>query len=1342
MIVGYRHPALWLTLFVALALFVRAGLADDGLPAVSGASFAEGFDDVGPTLPGQDGPSNLIAAGWIFRNQSQPQGPVSWYGSDGGQSFNPHSGTGLMANDWNSGVCGSGAAISNWAILPAIPDQEAGDGMSFYVNGSIYSRSDRLQVRYSPSGGTGTGSGAAAVGDFTVLLLDVNPVPKGGWTEQTITLPGDGRIAFRYFLPDLGNCTFWGGFFGIDTLVIGSPPPGPIPIPQPGQTVTWDQSISPVVITGRVIIPAGGTVLVEPGVVIQVQANSTLVLEGDLIGQGTAGQPIQLTAPGWFPPAVEVYSRLELAHAQVTGQIALNGSGELFVADSLFQGSGMIGSMSGNYLNPRTAYVQIERSHFQGSLSLHVSLATVVLHDTTFQNSAPFLLNVYLDLDNVSIDGAGLVVSRDYQPHYLNNLTVSNAPGPALSLGGEHWGNDFLIGDNVVLQNNLYPLALGSGGLVPGSTLPATGNVNNYIAGPGFGDHRGPMTWPDVGIPYVITQFPNLGRVDILAGATVKLGPNAGFEADFRSVTARGRPEAPVTIERLDPAQAWGYILTPGRLEHTIVDGGDFGLVYALLGPPGYIDSSVLRHNNRAVLGPVIIRGTQFLNNNTGAKIGFPGDLNGSANANSFVGNTLAVETAYDATYNWWGHASGPSAPSNPGGQGDPVASGVPVVPFRSEPPAADHAPLVYLNEAAVMMEPGEQVMFNWESEDDNAVVAHKVLFSELGSAHFELIATLPGSRRSFVWTVPDIGFQTATGASTLRVVAVDSAGQEGWDEASFIIPTTDVVGTVTILTDLSGPFQAGEEVQLCFDLSDVPPGTYDVSFFLDGDRRTFPLGGATTNSNCLPLPARMPFVSTDLARIGVRIGGSQNRLKWFFSDYFTIELDPRLQDGPPQVTLLSPLPGQSFAPGSVVSISWAATDDEGVRAADVHASYDGGRTWHVLARDLPGQQQQFHWQTAADATFDEVRLRLVVKDLRFHHRSATVAIGLTGSDEPITGLTAANDGPAGPGEPVNLTATVSAGTNVTYLWDLGDGQTATGAAVSHSYAAVGEYTAVVTASNAAGTATATTTVLVLEAPITGLTAANDGPTPLGGPTQFVATISGGTNVSYSWDFGDGTGGNGATASHSYAAMGEYTAVVTASNAAGSVTAATSVTVTDPDEPIQGLTAANSSPVTLAETVHLTATVAAGSNVVYAWDFGDGNMGSGATAQHLYTAVGTYTAVVTATNSSGSVTATTQVVVADVPISGLLATSDSPTSLGQATNFTATTSGGTNVVYTWDFGDGRSGVGPLVSYIYETPGTYTVTVTAHNGVGSQTATTTVNVNATFYRIYLPAVLRP
>jgi PKD repeat protein len=58
--------------------------------------------------------------------------------------------------------------------------------------------------------------------------------------------------------------------------------------------------------------------------------------------------------------------------------------------------------------------------------------------------------------------------------------------------------------------------------------------------------------------------------------------------------------------------------------------------------------------------------------------------------------------------------------------------------------------------------------------------------------------------------------------------------------------------------------------------------------------------------------------------------------------------------------------------------------------------------------------------------------------------------------------------------------------------------------------------------------------------------------------------------------------------------------------------------------------------------------VTAGSNVGYAWDFGDGALGSGVTASHTYAAAGIYTAVVTATNGVSTLTATTGVTVTEL----------------------------------------------------------------------------------------------
>ncbi len=76
---------------------------------------------------------------------------------------------------------------------------------------------------------------------------------------------------------------------------------------------------------------------------------------------------------------------------------------------------------------------------------------------------------------------------------------------------------------------------------------------------------------------------------------------------------------------------------------------------------------------------------------------------------------------------------------------------------------------------------------------------------------------------------------------------------------------------------------------------------------------------------------------------------------------------------------------------------------------------------------------------------------------------------------------------------------------------------------------------------------------MTIEASITGLTAAVNTPIALGSGAHFTASVTGGTNVVYTWDFGDGTSGSGAAPDHTYAHPGNFTARITATNAAGSV---------------------------------------------------------------------------------------------------------------------------------------------------------------------------------------------
>jgi CSLREA domain-containing protein len=170
----------------------------------------------------------------------------------------------------------------------------------------------------------------------------------------------------------------------------------------------------------------------------------------------------------------------------------------------------------------------------------------------------------------------------------------------------------------------------------------------------------------------------------------------------------------------------------------------------------------------------------------------------------------------------------------------------------------------------------------------------------------------------------------------------------------------------------------------------------------------------------------------------------------------------------------------------------------------------------------------------------------------------------VTVSDAPIAGLTASHTGPAIVGQATTLAAAITGGTNVAYAWDFGDGSpTASGAAVNHTYAAVGSYTATVTATNSAGSASATAVVVVQDVPITGLAIETSAPSGIVGvPVIFTAVHATGTGRSYTWDFGDGTistkyvdVGDSPVVTHSYANSGNYTVKVTATNTSGSVTA-------------------------------------------------------------------------------------------------------------------------------------------------------------------------------------------
>jgi PKD repeat protein len=128
-----------------------------------------------------------------------------------------------------------------------------------------------------------------------------------------------------------------------------------------------------------------------------------------------------------------------------------------------------------------------------------------------------------------------------------------------------------------------------------------------------------------------------------------------------------------------------------------------------------------------------------------------------------------------------------------------------------------------------------------------------------------------------------------------------------------------------------------------------------------------------------------------------------------------------------------------------------------------------------------------------------------------------------------------------------------------------------------------------------------------------------------------------------------------------------------------------------------------------------------GTIVAYRWDFGDGGTASGATAQYIFNAGGAFTVSLEVEDDGGATdVAVLSVSVADndAPVAVIVA--DDAGSINQSLRFDgsqSTDSDGTVTAYSWDFGDGSTGTGPLFDKTYTTAGTYVVELTVTDDKG-------------------------
>ncbi len=157
-------------------------------------------------------------------------------------------------------------------------------------------------------------------------------------------------------------------------------------------------------------------------------------------------------------------------------------------------------------------------------------------------------------------------------------------------------------------------------------------------------------------------------------------------------------------------------------------------------------------------------------------------------------------------------------------------------------------------------------------------------------------------------------------------------------------------------------------------------------------------------------------------------------------------------------------------------------------------------------------------------------------------------------------------------GTPITFSGAVNekATQPVVATWDFGDGATAPGLTATHTFTSAGTYDVSLTAANGKGkgrdvrTCPVTVNEACQEASIVSMRASSMDP-----DTQtvirFSANVAGTPEISYVWDFGDGTTSSSTSPTHTYSSAGSYTVTLEVTNCGGSVSRTMTVTV-DPYE--------------------------------------------------------------------------------------------------------------------------------------------------------------------------------
>ncbi|MCB9189479.1 MAG: PKD domain-containing protein [Flavobacteriales bacterium] len=291
--------------------------------------------------------------------------------------------------------------------------------------------------------------------------------------------------------------------------------------------------------------------------------------------------------------------------------------------------------------------------------------------------------------------------------------------------------------------------------------------------------------------------------------------------------------------------------------------------------------------------------------------------------------------------------------------------------------------------------------------------------------------------------------------------------------------------------------------------------------------------------------------------------------------------------------------------------------------------------------------------------------------------------------------------------EPLTVDFTqLSQGSNLFFSWDFGDGNVSTVYSPTHTFTTAGTYTVSLFVNDGCSYDTTTVDITVHPSPYVDFTSSPDS-VCVNSPFQFNNMSVG--LASSTWDFGDGVGSSLLTnPTYSYDQTGIYTVMLTGIGLTNGCSTTVSHPVVVSVQPTAAFTAV---PMSGCVPLDVDFTNQSSNYSFTSWDFADGNTSVAMNPSHTFTQPGTYAVELLVENANGCQDSIAQsITVYPLPVADFEITNTDACYAPVTVTTSNLTTGA--VGYSWDFGDG--GTSPLnnPSYVYQTPGTYTIELTA------------------------------